>query len=113
MELDHYYVALLKKGPNWTGSSSAQLEALQERHLAHIRAMSAAGELLLAGPLEDHSAAGDLRGISIFNAAAFASLAELRERVEQDPMFQVGHLAADYLTWHVPAGTRISLPDPR
>lgn len=107
MEFTRFYVVLLKKGPNWTGEASPRLDELQERHLAHIRSMHEAGKLATAGPVEDHSERGEWRGISIFHADEFASLDELRALVEQDSMFEIGHLAADYLTWYTQAGTTI------
>ena len=106
MELDQYYVVLLKKGPVWTSEPTPELEALQQQHLAHLSSMGAAGKLSIAGPVEAH-AASDLRGISIFHFDAFESLEELRDLVEQDPMIQIGHLTADYMTWYVPEGATL------
>ncbi len=103
MEFDRYYVVILKKGPAWTPDDTAELEVLQQRHQNHLTMMAEMGKLLISGPLEAHTNP-DLRGISIFGFEAFASLDELKMLVEQDPMFLVGRLAADYLTWYVPKG---------
>ncbi|MCO5185069.1 MAG: hypothetical protein M9965_14165 [Anaerolineae bacterium] len=102
MEFKQYYVAFLKKGPNWTGDPSPELDALQARHQAHLRVQGASGQLLLAGPVQPHLPS-DMRGISIFDAAQFESLEACIAGVEADPMFQIGHLAADYVTWYTPA----------
>jgi len=107
MEFDRYYVVILKKGPVWTAESSSELEALQERHLDHIRKMGETGKMPIAGPLDAHTNP-ELRGINIFFYDEFASLDDLKALVEQDPMIQIGRLTADYLTWYVPKGARLS-----
>jgi len=107
MEFDQYYVVILKKGPAWTPESTPELEILQQRHQDHLSRMHAMGKLIIAGPLDAHTNP-DLRGISIFRVDAFASLEELKELVEQDPMFVIGRLAADYLTWYVQAGANLT-----
>ncbi len=61
----------------------------------------------IAGPVEDHSAVADVRGISVFLATAVASLEAVKALVESDPMFEVGRLLADYLTWYVPEGAAL------
>jgi uncharacterized protein YciI len=108
MNFDRYYVVLLKKGPTWTPEATPELEALQERHLAHLGQLHAAGQLRIAGPVEDHNKTADIRGISIFPATAVASIDEVKSLVEDDPMFAIGRLVADYLTWYVPAGASLA-----
>jgi uncharacterized protein YciI len=107
MEFDSYYVVILKKGPAWTPGDTPELDLLQERHLDHIRMMEEAGKLIVAGPLDAHTNP-DLRGISIFRYESFSSLEELQALVEQDPMFQIGRLTADYLTWYLPQGANLT-----
>ena len=106
MEFDRYYVVILKKGPNWTGEPSPELDALQARHLAHLGSLYEQGLNLISGPVEDHGGL-DRRGISIYRFDAYTSIDELRAEVEADPMFEIGHLAADYLTWYVPQGSTL------
>ena len=110
MEFDSYYVVILKKGPNWTGQSTPELEALQQRHLAHLGKLYQQGLNLISGPVQDHGEL-DRRGISIYRFDAFPSLDALRAKVEADPMFEIGHLDADYMTWHVPRGSSLELGD--
>jgi uncharacterized protein YciI len=104
MNFDKYYIALLKKGPTWAPDSTPELEALQVRHLAYLGQLGAAGQLSIAGPVEDHSEIGDVRGISVFPATAVDSMEAVKALVEADPTFEVGRLVADYLTWYVPEG---------
>lgn len=108
MNFDKYYLVLLKKGPAWTPDVTPELEALQERHIAHLAQLHEAGHMSIAGPLEDHSEAGNIRGISIFPVAANESLEAVKALVENDPTFLAGRLAADYLTWYVPEGSSLS-----
>jgi len=48
MELDSYTFVLLKRGPRALEFSDEELERLQEQHLAHLRAMTEQGHLLIA-----------------------------------------------------------------
>ena len=50
----------------------------------------------------------DVRGISVFPATAVASLDAVKALVEDDPMFEIGRLLAEYLTWYVPEGATLS-----
>jgi uncharacterized protein YciI len=72
LNFDKYYIVLLKKGPAWTPDVTPELETLQEHHLAHLTQLREAGQMSVAGPVEDHSEAGDVRGISVFPATAGA-----------------------------------------
>lgn len=96
----NWYVVLLKKGPTWTAESTPELEALQQRHLAHLASLARAGQLVEAGPVQDHGD-GALRGICLYRCDAIASLDELKALVEADPSIQAGRLIADYAVWYV------------
>lgn len=104
MEFDKYFLVLLKKGPTWTPGSSEELEALQERHLAHLANMSQAGKLDVAGPVADPDDT-DIRGISILPFEEFTSMDEARTLVEKDPAIQAGRLRAELMTWYTPKGS--------
>ena len=110
MGFDRYYLVLLRKGPTWAPGETPELEALQERHLAHIRRMAEMGKLASVGPVEAHDDS-DLRGIHILYYDQFASLDELRALVEQDPAVQAGRLRAEVFTWYAPQGSNLRLPD--
>lgn len=104
MNLEHCFIVFLRKGPLWTAEESPELDALQEKHLAHNAMMGKSGKMAVAGPVEVHSPS-DLRGLCVFYAHAFSSLDELKALVEQDPMIQIGRLVPEYLTWYYPKGT--------
>jgi uncharacterized protein YciI len=101
MNLKQQYVVFLKKGPAWTGEDSPRLEALQQAHLAHLDGLRKQGIMAVSGPVEAE-ADSPLRGICLFRYEAVESLPALRALVEQDPMIQVNHLAAEYLIWYTP-----------
>ena len=79
MEFTQFYVVLLRKGPTWSPEVTPQVEATQEKHLAHLASLAESGVLLLAGPTQVHSD-NDLRGIGIYRYDAFETLDELKAR---------------------------------
>jgi uncharacterized protein YciI len=100
-----YYTVLFKKGPKWTDQQSIELDYLQQQHASHLDSMQQAGMLALFGP-SDAISASDVLGIGIFEREAFNAFDELKSLVEADPIVKSGFLAAEYLTWYVPEGTR-------
>ena len=91
--MSKYVIAFLKAGPN-RSQDSTTLAELQAAHLANMRRMSQAGQLVLAGPfLED----GDIRGIFIF---AVETVEEARELTDSDPMIQAGRLIMEMHPWY-------------
>lgn len=101
MSLNQYYVVLMKKGPNWTQEASPELEKYQQEHLQQLSELYSAGKLAITGPYEGHSD-GQIRAISLFFRKAFSSADELKELVEQNELFQKGHLVAEVGTWFFP-----------
>lgn len=105
MKMKRYFLALLHKGPTWAPGESPEVLALQEGHLANIRRLADAGQLVLAGPFED---AGDLRGLFVLDAA---SLEEARALCDSDPAIAAGRLRAEILAWWAPEGVGVVPPD--
>ncbi len=93
------YLVLLKKGPTWTPDVTPASQAVQDAHMANIRAMHQARKLVVAGPVEDQA---DLRGIFVFQAA---SLEEAKAWAETDPAVKAGRLTAAVYPWWVEKGT--------
>ena len=89
------YLCLLKRGPVWSAEESEVATARQAAHLAHLRRLSDAGSLIMAGPLGDN---GDIRGICIYRVG---SQAEAQSLADADPAVQAGHLVAEIHPWHV------------
>jgi uncharacterized protein len=87
------YLVLLRKGPHWAESHGST--ALQEAHLANIRAMWRAKKLIVAGPMGDD---GDQRGIFLFQVP---SLEDAKALTVSDPAVKEGHLVGEIHSWWV------------
>ena len=90
-----YYLVLLRKGPNWSATPTADSKAMQEAHLANIRSLWKSGKMVVAGPIGDD---GDLRGIFLF---AVDSLDEAKRLTDTDPAVKAGRLVADVHPWWI------------
>ena len=99
-----YQLAFLLAGPNRTGGSTPETERIQAGHMAHIRKMADAGQLVAAGPFLEENR---LRGIFVFK---LASLEEAKAVAAQDPAVQAGRLVLDLHPWLVAEGV---LPPPK
>ena len=80
MEFDSYAFVLLRRPPGAPELSDAELERLQEAHLAHLAALGSAGKLVGAGPFSGQ-ADESLRGVCVFAT----SVEEAQELMAQDP----------------------------
>jgi uncharacterized protein YciI/ketosteroid isomerase-like protein len=89
------FLVLLKKGPAWTAERTDHTKAIQEAHMANIKALWEAKKLIIAGPLGDD---GDMRGVFVFQAA---TLAEARTLSESDPAIKAGRLVPEIHSWWV------------
>ncbi len=96
------YMVFLRKAPGWTPGETPEHKALQEAHLANIRALWQAGKLVIAGPMGDD---GDLRGIFVFDVP---TLDEAKALVASDPAVKAGRLVAEIHPWWV---ERRALPE--
>lgn len=94
MEFDTYTVVLLRRGPRAADFSDAELERIQEQHLAHLQAMRDQGAMLVGGPFRDQDDES-FRGLSIYRT----DLDETRRLAEQDPAVQAGRMALEVMTW--------------
>ncbi|MDQ2983625.1 MAG: YciI family protein [Actinomycetota bacterium] len=92
-EFDHYALVLLRRPSDAPDLPEAELDRLQEEHLAYLASLRDRG-LLVAGPFRDQPDEA-LRGMCLFRL----SLDEARVLMEQDPAVRAGRLAVDVLTW--------------
>jgi len=88
-----YVMAFLKSGSN-PSENPEKARELQAAHLANIRRMAEAGQLVLAGPFMDR---GEVRGIYIF---ATGDIDEARAWTETDPAVQAGSLVMELHPWY-------------
>jgi uncharacterized protein YciI len=99
MRFDSYTVVLLTLRPDAPVMTNEEAAALQDRHLAHGADLQERGLVLARGPLTDQDDER-FRGFSIWSVDA----ATAREHSEADPAVQAGRLAAEVMTWNMPAG---------
>ena len=101
MEFDSFIVVLLVRPPTVPDVATAELDQLQEKHLANIRRLADEGKLLKAGPFEDYSGR-NVRGMFILKTD---SVDQAREWVATDPLVKIGRLAPEFLKWYVLKGS--------
>src|ERR1041385_1748456 len=97
MEFDSFILVLLVRPPNAPDRPKAELDKLQEGHMANMRRLADEGKLFKAGPTEDFSGR-NVRGIFIFKTD---SVDQAREWVKTDPTVQAGRLAPEFMKWYV------------
>jgi uncharacterized protein YciI len=92
-------LGLLVRAPGAPDLPEAKLREIQEGHMANIRAMHAAGDLVSAGPFVD---GGPLRGVFVFRTTDMARLKEITAR---DPAVAANRLAVQLFPWSIAKGT--------
>ena len=97
-DMTTYYMGLIRRGESWSPEVTPESEAIQAAHLAYIRGMFEAGQLVVAGPFTD---GGNLRGVFLFRTE---TLAEAEALASGDPAVKAGRLIVDIHPWMVPAG---------
>jgi uncharacterized protein YciI len=101
MEFDSFILVLLVRPPNAPDRPKAELDQLQEGHMANMRRLADEGKLFKAGPTEDFSGR-NIRGIFILKTE---SVDQAREWVATDPSVKAGRLAPEFLKWYVQKGS--------
>jgi uncharacterized protein YciI len=99
MEFDRFTLVLLVRPPDAPDLPADELDALQDRHLAHQARLAEQGHVLVAGPLAGQDDER-LRGICVLTVDP----ATARRLYSTDPAVQAGRLAVEVATWLVPAG---------
>jgi uncharacterized protein YciI len=89
-----YVVGFLKKGAAWTGAENPTLRA---GHLAHLRALVVAGDLVAVGPFTD---GGILRGVFLFRATPD----EAQALAAEDPIVEIDRLRLELQPWMATEG---------
>lgn len=92
-KLVQFHMALLKRGPKWTGAESAESKRLQAQHVEYVTSMLDSGKAIIAGPLTD---GGEIGGIFVFRAS---SAEEAKAWAEADPTVAAGVRIAEMHPW--------------
>ena len=104
-EFERYTFVLLRRPENAPELLDAELDALQEGHLAHLADLRADGVLVAAGPFTDQ-ADESWRGFCLYRTG----LEETRVLAEADPSVRAGRLVVDVMTWWTPPGAIVTPP---
>jgi uncharacterized protein YciI len=92
-KLVQFHMALLKKGPKWTGKKTSDAVQLSHNHDAFVTSLLESGKAIIAGSLND---SGEIRGVLIFRAP---SADEAQAWANSDPAVKSGHLVAEMHPW--------------
>ena len=101
MEFDSFILVLLVRPPTAPDMPKADLDKLQDGHMANMRRLADEGKLFKAGPIEDFSGR-NVRGIFILKTD---SLDQAKEWVATDPSVKAGRLAPEFMKWYVQKGS--------
>lgn len=101
-EMRTYIMGFLRRGPAWSAERTPEVMRISEGHMAHIRAMGAAGKLVLAGPFEvEGTPPNALAGILLFD---MESIEEARALAAEDPAVKAGRFTLEVMPWYGPKG---------
>lgn len=92
-KLIEFHMALLKRGPKWSGENNSQTKELESAQNAYAASLLESGKAVIAGRLDDD---GEIRGVYILRAK---SAAEAKEWAENSPVVKSGHLVAEMHPW--------------
>jgi uncharacterized protein YciI len=92
-KLVQFQVALLRRGPKWTGESNAQTKQLETDQRAYALSLLESGKAVIAGRFDDD---GDIRGVYILRTT---SADEAKAWAENSPVVKSGHLTAEMHPW--------------
>ena len=92
-KLVQFHMALLKRGPKWSATETAETKRLQDQHVEYVTSLLDSGKAIIAGPLTD---GGEIGGVFVFRAA---SAEEAKAWAEADPMVAAGVRVAEMLPW--------------
>lgn len=103
IQMQTYYVAILKRGPEWTAERRPDVVRVSKGHRDNIDRLMESGEMSLAGPFMTDVAAGEgaLAGLFIFNVA---SMEEAVALAEADPAVIAGRFTVEVHGWYGPKG---------
>ena len=101
VDLEAFELVLLRRPEGATSYPDAELERIQQEHLAYHAGLREVGQVVTNGPVID-GPDPSLRGLTFYRTG---SLARARELAEADPAVRAGRLTVEVMTWWCPRGT--------
>ena len=92
-KLIKFHMALLKRGPEWTGEKTPNTETLEASQRDYAESLVSSGKAVIVGRLTDD---GHIRGVYVLRAK---SPEEARAWTEDSPAVKSGHLIAEMHPW--------------
>jgi uncharacterized protein YciI len=92
-KLVEFQMALLKRGPKWTGDKNAGTASLESAHGNYATGLLQSGQAVIVGRLTDD---GEIRGVYVLRAK---SPEEARSWAENSPAVKTGHLIVEMHPW--------------
>lgn len=92
-KLIQFHMALLKRGPKWTGQKTPETEGLESAQRDYAISLMQSGRAVIVGRLTDDN---EIRGVYVLRAK---SSEEAREWAEESPAVKTGHLVAEMHPW--------------
>jgi len=92
-KLVQFQMAILKKGPKWTGPQAPETQKILHQHLINVLALLDSGKAVIAGPFGDDTA---LAGIFILRASSSDAA---KTWVDSDPAVKAGLFIAELHPW--------------
>ncbi len=90
-----YYVAIVKKGPNWTPEQTPEEIRSGQEHRQYLENLLARGVVVLAGPFTD---SGEIRGIYVFKVP---SAIDAKKLCDASPLVKSGRLRVEVHPWQM------------
>lgn len=92
-KLIQFHMALLKRGPKWTGDSTPATPAMESAQRDYVTQLMQSGKAVIVGRLTDD---GEIRGVYVLRAR---TPEEGRAWAEESPGVKSGHLLAEMHPW--------------
>lgn len=92
-KLIEFHMALLKRGPKWTGNMTKETEGLESAQREYATSLMQSGKAVIVGRLTDD---GEIRGVYVLRAK---TPEEARAWAEESPGVKSGHLIAEMHPW--------------
>ncbi|MEP6741602.1 MAG: ubiquitin-like small modifier protein 1 [bacterium] len=92
-KLIQFQMALLKRGPQWTGESNTRTKKLETDQRRYTTSLFETGKAVITGRFDDDS---DIRGLYILRTT---SAEQAKAWAEDSPVVKSGHLVAEMHPW--------------